>query len=81
MRVSRLILPALAGLVLAACQTPAPAQTTILLARAAQTEPMSVAAAVSANLTEGLTENDWGGEVPKSKPAGEVSEGGLGDIE
>lgn len=80
---ARLIPPTLAGLVLAACQTPPPppAQITILLAQAAETEPMSVAAAVSTKLTEGLTENDWGGEVPQSKPAGEVSEGGLGDIE
>jgi len=78
---ARLILPALAGLVLAACQTPTPAQTTLILAQPAETEPVSVAAAVSGKLTEGLTENDWGGEVPQSKPAGEVSEGGLGDIE
>jgi hypothetical protein len=31
--------------------------------------------------SEGLTENDWGGEVPQSKPSGDVSEGGLGDID
>jgi hypothetical protein len=24
--------------------------------------------------------NEWGGEVPENKPAGEVDEGGLGDI-
>ena len=24
--------------------------------------------------------NEWGGEVPENKPAGDVDEGGLGDI-
>ena len=78
---SRLILVALAGLALAACQTAPPAEPVILLAQAAETPPLAVAVPVSENLTEGLTENDWGGEVPQSKPAGDVSEGGLGDIE
>jgi hypothetical protein len=78
---SRLILAALAGLALAACQTAPEAEPVIRLAQAAETAPVAVAVPVSENLTEGLTENDWGGEVPQSKPAGDVSEGGLGDIE
>lgn len=77
----RLILAALASLALAACQSAPPAETVITLAQAAETAPLAVAMPVSENLTEGLTENDWGGEVPQSKPAGDVSEGGIGDIE
>jgi hypothetical protein len=71
-----LVVCALAALT--ACQTPAPV---ITLTEAAQTEPVGVAAAVSDNPSEGMTENDWGGEVPQTKPSGAVSEGGLGDLD
>jgi hypothetical protein len=40
-----------------------------------------VAVPVSANTAEGMTQTDWGGEVPQSRPAGDVHEGGLGDLE
>ena len=78
---SRLILVALAGLALAACQTAPPAEPVIRLAQTAETAPVAVAVPVSENLTEGLTENDWGGEVPQTRPSGAVSEGGLGDLD
>jgi hypothetical protein len=53
----------------------------ITLAEAAEPAPLGVAVPVSANPAEGMTENDWGGEVPQSKPAGNVNEGGLGDLD
>lgn len=75
-----LLLAACAALTLAACQT-APGETVITLAEAAAPAPIGVAVAVSANPAEGLMQNDWGGEVPQSKPVGAVSEGGLGDLD
>lgn len=75
-----LLLAVGAALALAACQT-APGETLITLAEAADPAPLGVAVPVSANPAEGLTENDWGGEVPQSRPAGAVNEGGLGDLD
>jgi hypothetical protein len=77
---ARMLLAAGAVLLLAACQT-APAEPVITLAEAAEPAPVGVAVPVSANPAEGMTENDWGGEVPQSRPAGDVNEGGLGDLE
>ncbi|MBK8197849.1 MAG: hypothetical protein IPK75_05715 [Acidobacteria bacterium] len=78
----RLFLALAAGLALAGCQTAgAPAETTVLSAEAAEADPLDVAVSVSDNPSEGLTENDWGGEVPQSKPAGDVDDGGLGDLD
>jgi hypothetical protein len=77
---SRALLAAGAALLLAACQT-VPAEPVITLAEAAEPAPVGVAVPVSANPAEGMTENDWGGEVPQSRPAGDVNEGGLGDLE
>jgi hypothetical protein len=76
-----LLLGAGAALTLAACQTPPPAEPVVALAEAAEPAPLGVAVPVSENPAEGLTENDWGGEVPQSKPAGDVNEGGLGDLD
>jgi hypothetical protein len=77
---ARVLIAAGAVLLLAACQT-APAEPVITLAEAAEPAPVGVAVPVSANPAEGMTENDWGGEVPQSRPAGDVNEGGLGDLE
>ncbi len=70
----------LAALSLAACQTPL-TDPVVTQTEAAEPDPVGVAVPVSANPAEGLTENDWGGEVPQSKPAGDVNEGGLGDLD
>jgi hypothetical protein len=78
---TRMLLAAGAVLAMAACQTPPPAEPVITLAEAAEPSPLGVAVPVSANPAEGMTENDWGGEVPQSKPAGDVNEGGLGDLD
>lgn len=76
---ARLFLPALCALALAGCAT-APGDPVITLDQAAEAEPEDVAVEVSDNPSEGLQENEWGGEVPQSLPAEEVDEGGLGDI-
>ena len=78
---ARLLLAMAAGLALAACQTPAAGDPVVAQAVAAEPDPLDVASPVSENPSEGLTENDWGGEVPQSKPAGDVDDGGLGDLE
>jgi len=80
MRLSRVLLAG-AGSLLAACQTPPAADPAVALTEAAEPAPVDVPVAVTDKLSEGMTENDWGGEVPQSKPAGEVSEGGIDDIE
>jgi hypothetical protein len=77
----RLLLAMAAGLALAACQTPVAGDPVVTQAVAAEPDPLDVASPVSDNPSEGLTENDWGGEVPQSKPAGDVDDGGLGDLE
>ena len=77
---ARMLLAAGAVLLLAACQT-AQAEPAITLAEAAEPAPVGVAVPVSANPAEGMTQNDWGGEVPQSRPAGDVNEGSLGDLE
>lgn len=77
---ARVLSAACAVLALAACQT-APGETLIALAEAADPAPLGVAVPVSANPAEGLTENDWGGEVPQARPAVAVNEGGLGDLD
>ena len=76
----RMLLAAGAVLSLAACQTP-PAEPVITLAEAAEPAPVGVAVPVSEKPAEGMMENDWGGEVPQSKRAGDVNEGGLGDLD
>lgn len=77
-----LLLALAAGLALAACQSvETPADTTVMSAEAGEADPVDVAVAVSDNPSEGLSENDWGGEVPQSKPAGDVDDGGLEDID
>lgn len=64
-----------------ACQsTTGPDRVAVALANAEQPAPLAVAVAVSENSAEGLMVNDWGGEVPQSKPVGEVDEGGLADL-
>lgn len=78
---ARLLLAMAAGLALAACQTPVAGDPVVTQAVAAKPDPLDVASPVSENPAEGLTENDWGGEVPQSKPAGDVDDGGLGDLE
>ena len=77
---ARILLAAGAGLALAACQT-APADPVVELSTAAgEAAPLDVAAPVSENLSEGLSENDWGGEVPQAKPSEDVDDGGLDDL-
>jgi hypothetical protein len=78
---ARLLLAVAAALALAACQTPVAGDPVVTQAEAGTPDPLDVAAPVSDNPSEGLTENDWGGEVPQSKPAGDVDDGGLGDLE
>lgn len=78
---ARLLLAMAAGLALAACQTPVAGDLVVTQAVAAEPDPLDVASPVGENPAEGLTENDWGGEVPQSKPAGDVDDGGLGDLE
>lgn len=83
---ARWLLAAGAGLMLAGCQTAPPAEPVITLAASLTSvpeagAPLDVAVAISDNPAEGLTENDWGGEVPQSKPAGDVDDGGLGDLD
>lgn len=78
---ARHLLLAGAGLVLAACQTPVPGDPVVSQTDASKPDPVDVAAPVTDNPSEGLTENQWGGEVPQSKPAGDVDDGGLGDLE
>jgi hypothetical protein len=78
---ARLLLAMAAGLALAACQTPVAGDPVVTQAVAGTPDPLDVATPVSDNPSEGLTENDWGGEVPQSKPAGDVDDGGLGDLE
>lgn len=82
MRTLRLILAAGAGVALAACQTaPGAGETVVTAAEAAQADPVDVAVPVSENPAEGVTENQFGGEVPEAKPAGDVDDGGLGDLD
>lgn len=76
---ARLFLLAAGALALAGCAT-TPGDPVITLDQAAEAEPEDVAVEVSDNPSEGLRENEWGGEVPQSLPAEEVDEGGLGDI-
>jgi hypothetical protein len=76
---ARVLLVAAGALALAGCAT-APGETVITAEEAAGAEPADVAAPVTDNPAEGLKENEWGGEVPQSLPAGAVGEGGLGDI-
>jgi hypothetical protein len=75
MRFKASFLAVAAGALLAACQT-APA--------APEPEPVAEAPpAVDVPAPPAAEEprlNEWGGEVPENKPAGEVDEGGLGDI-
>ncbi len=77
---ARILMIAAAALALAGCATTAPVETVVTAEDAAGAEPTDVAAPVTDNPSEGLEENEWGGEVPQSLPAQEVGEGGLGDI-
>jgi len=79
---ARILLAAGAALALAGCQT-APIVPVIEIADDAapgEAPPVDVAVPVSDNPAEGLSENDWGGEVPQAKPTEEIDDGGLGDI-
>ncbi len=69
-----------AALAVSACQT-VPVETEIVQTEAAEADPLDVAVPISENPSEGMTENDWGGEIPQSQPTGEVDEGGLGDLD
>lgn len=75
---ARLLLLAAGLLAIAGCATPGEPEVT--LTQPAMAPPLDVPAPVSDNPAEGLSENEWGGEVPRSKPAEQVDEGGLGDI-
>lgn len=77
---ARFLLLACAGLMLAACAS-VPGEPVVTQAVAAEPDPVDVAAPVSDKLSEGMTVNEWGGEVPQSQPAGEVGEDGLGDLD
>lgn len=68
---------ALLGMALAACQT-AP-DTEPASAFAAEPEPPPVDLPAPPDPDEPRL-NEWGGEVPQNQPAGDVDEGGLGDI-
>ncbi len=80
MRVRHLFLAAGAVMALAACQT-VPPEPVVTQTETAEPAPVGVAAPVSDNPSEGMTENEWGGEIPQSKPAGDVDDGGLGDLD
>ncbi len=69
-----------AAVLLAGCQT-VPAEPVVTLEQVAQPAPVDVAAPVSENTSEGMTENEWGGEVPEAKPTEDVGESGLGDLD
>jgi len=77
---ARRVFIGLTALALAACQTPV-TEPVVSQTETAEPDPVDVAVPVSDNPSEGLTENDWGGEVPQSKPSGDVNEGGLGDLD
>lgn len=77
---TRLLLAALATALLAGCAS-VPAEPVITQAVAAEPAPVDVAAPVSENTSEGMTENQWGGEVPDAKPTEEVGDTGLGDLD
>ncbi|MEX1251314.1 MAG: hypothetical protein WEA77_08990 [Hyphomonas sp.] len=80
MRFLHLFLAAGAVMALAACQT-VPSEPVVTQTEMAEPAPVDVAAPVSDNSSEGMTENEWGGEIPQSKPAGDVDDGGLGDLD
>lgn len=75
MRLKACLLAVAAGPLLAACQTatsapePAPA-----------VEQLPAADVPAPPAADEPRVNEWGGEVPENKPAGDVDEGGLGDI-
>ncbi|MBA4227675.1 MAG: hypothetical protein C0456_13690 [Hyphomonas sp.] len=75
MKTRALLLAAIGSAVLAACQT-APA--------APEPEPVAEELPVidlpPPPASDEPRVNEWGGEVPENKPAGDVDEGGLGDI-
>ena len=77
---TRLLLAALTTALLAGCAS-VPGEPVITQAVAAEPDPVDVAAAVSENTSEGMTENEWGGEVPDAKPTEEVGDTGLGDLD
>lgn len=76
MKLRLILTAALAGAVLAACQTaPEPAPDAV----ASQPEPDPVDLPSPPDPDEPRV-NEWGGEVPQAQPSGDVGEGGLGDI-
>lgn len=66
---------AVAGSILAACQTAQEVPEPEPVAEASP--PVEVPAPPAADEPR---VNEWGGEVPENKPAGDVDEGGLGDL-
>ncbi len=76
MKTRAFLLAAIASAFLAACQT-APATP--------EPDPVAEEPPVVVDLpappaADEPRVNEWGGEVPENKPAGNVDEGGLGDI-
>lgn len=75
MKIRFFLFAAIAGPFLAACQTAPepPAPEPVVEAP----PPVEVPAPPAADAPR---VNEWGGEVPENKPAGDVDEGGLGDL-
>lgn len=51
-----------------------------ILAQADPVAPVSVAAPLVENSSQGTQYNQWGGIVPDAKPSTPVDDGGLGEI-
>ncbi|OZB19419.1 MAG: hypothetical protein B7X53_00190 [Hyphomonas sp. 34-62-18] len=75
MRLKACLLAVAAGAFLAACQTAPAAPEPEPVAE--QTPAVDVPPPPAADKPR---VNEWGGEVPENKPAGDVDEGGLGDL-
>lgn len=69
------LVAAIAGSLLAACQTvPEVPEPELVVEAPPVVEVPAPPAADEPRV------NEWGGEVPENKPAGDVDEGGLGDL-
>jgi hypothetical protein len=75
MKLPAAIAAALAASLIAACQTApaAPAPEPVA-------EEVPVVELPAPPASDEPRVNEWGGEVPENKPAGDVDEGGLGDL-